>query len=161
MMHSSFDSEFRVNLQTTPCEHLGLKSLAQEWQHSSLFWTFESMASSLGSTQDYRLFSIERVAEEKWLGMALFLKNFDFYELIFIFISETMRGRGLSHYLLASSIQKLNLGKNECIHLEVRRSNITAIGLYKKLGFLQTGVRKGYYSNGEDGIMMTFDQATI
>lgn len=40
--------------------------------------------------------------------------------------------------------------------LEVRRSNAPAIGLYRKLGYEQVGVRPGYYaSNGEDALVMT------
>lgn len=39
--------------------------------------------------------------------------------------------------------------------LEVRKSNIPAIGLYKKCGFRESGIRKGYYEdNGEDAIIM-------
>ena len=38
--------------------------------------------------------------------------------------------------------------------LEVRVSNITAQNLYKKHGFVSEGIRKGYYDNGEDAVIM-------
>ena len=39
--------------------------------------------------------------------------------------------------------------------LEVRVSNEGAIGLYRKFGFKEAGVRKGYYEdNGEDALIM-------
>lgn len=39
--------------------------------------------------------------------------------------------------------------------LEVRASNIPAINLYKKFNFVESGVRRGYYSdNNEDAILM-------
>lgn len=39
--------------------------------------------------------------------------------------------------------------------LEVRKSNYPAIRLYKKLGFLEVGIRRGYYEdNKEDAIIM-------
>lgn len=39
--------------------------------------------------------------------------------------------------------------------LEVRVSNEGAIGLYRKFGFREAGVRKGYYEdNGEDALIM-------
>ena len=42
--------------------------------------------------------------------------------------------------------------------LEVRRSNVAAQKLYESVGFLSTGVRRGYYSdNGEDALAMTLD----
>lgn len=42
------------------------------------------------------------------------------------------------------------------IFLEVRKSNLAAIGLYEKLGFTMDGERKRYYSdNGETAILMS------
>ena len=38
--------------------------------------------------------------------------------------------------------------------LEVRVSNAPAIGLYKKFGFAEAGVRPKYYENGEDALIM-------
>lgn len=38
--------------------------------------------------------------------------------------------------------------------LEVRRSNIIAQNLYKKLGFQSVGYRKKYYNNTEDAMIM-------
>lgn len=39
------------------------------------------------------------------------------------------------------------------ITLEVNKENIPAIKLYKKYGFIEKAIRKGYY-NGIDGILM-------
>ena len=39
------------------------------------------------------------------------------------------------------------------ITLEVNKENIPAIKLYKKYGFIEKAIRKGYY-NGTDGILM-------
>ena len=38
--------------------------------------------------------------------------------------------------------------------LEVRVSNTNAINFYEKRGFLKHAIRKNYYSNGEDAILM-------
>ena len=39
--------------------------------------------------------------------------------------------------------------------LEVRRSNLVAQSMYKKLGFIELGYRKRYYEdNGEDALLM-------
>ena len=39
--------------------------------------------------------------------------------------------------------------------LEVRVSNVAAIGLYRRFGYAPAGVRKNYYSDeGEDGLVM-------
>lgn len=39
--------------------------------------------------------------------------------------------------------------------LEVRRSNAGAIALYRALGFLQDTVRRRYYQDGEDAVLMS------
>ena len=44
--------------------------------------------------------------------------------------------------------------------LEVRRSNIAAIGLYKSLGFFEIGVRADYYRDSqfkEDALVFALD----
>ena len=42
--------------------------------------------------------------------------------------------------------------------LEVRRSNAAAIGMYRKLGFVEVGYRKRYYAdNGEDALVMVLE----
>jgi ribosomal-protein-alanine N-acetyltransferase len=51
--------------------------------------------------------------------------------------------------------QSLNAGH---ILLEVRASNIAAIGLYGSLGFVKESRRKRYYQDPEeDAVMMCFD----
>ena len=46
--------------------------------------------------------------------------------------------------------------KNGCenLTLEVRVSNMPAIRLYEKYGFVQAAVRRQYYENGEDAYLM-------
>ena len=39
--------------------------------------------------------------------------------------------------------------------LEVRASNEPAISLYKSFGFSEVGVRKKYYENTEDALLLT------
>jgi len=42
--------------------------------------------------------------------------------------------------------------------LEVRQSNIAAQKLYQSMGFVTSGIRKGYYSDdGEDAVAMTLE----
>ncbi|MEO0080944.1 MAG: ribosomal protein S18-alanine N-acetyltransferase [candidate division WOR-3 bacterium] len=45
------------------------------------------------------------------------------------------------------------------VYLEVRQSNTEAQAFYRRLGFVQTYVRRGYYSNGEDAVVMEKDIA--
>lgn len=61
------------------------------------------------------------------------------------------------HYsiLLMDHMEKILTEHDVCsIDLEVRESNIKAISLYEKYYFIKMGIRKKYYSNGENAILM-------
>ncbi len=68
------------------------------------------------------------------------------------------RGRGIGQLLLKYMTQTAaRLGCN-VMTLEVRRSNEPAISLYRKDGFRDTGIRRGYYTdNHEDAVLMDRD----
>lgn len=72
-----------------------------------------------------------------------------------IAVHPDYRGRGIGEALFDQVIQKAkDLGATK-MTLEVRVSNVVAQSLYKKKGFVETGIRKGYYTdNQEDAIVM-------
>lgn len=74
-------------------------------------------------------------------------------ELIRIAVNPDMQKKGLAS-LLMDSITAIAKEKG-CEHmlLEVRLSNEPAKALYKKSGFTQIDLRRGYY-NGEDAVIM-------
>lgn len=70
-------------------------------------------------------------------------------------IEAEYRGRGLGEALLKHMIDKaIELGC-DVMTLEVRAGNTPARSLYRKLGFVEVGLRNGYYGdNHEDAILM-------
>ena len=65
------------------------------------------------------------------------------------------RGRGVAEALLVHTARAGLVERVTYIVLEVRVNNFAAINLYKKLGFNQVGVRRGYYRDtGEDALLM-------
>jgi [ribosomal protein S18]-alanine N-acetyltransferase len=64
-------------------------------------------------------------------------------------------GSALLQWLMLDAKKK----KAASVMLEVRPSNVAAVRLYKKLGFVQIGIRKGYYPNGnlprEDALVLS------
>lgn len=54
---------------------------------------------------------------------------------------------------IASKLIEELLKKNKEITLEVNKNNVIALALYKKYGFKEIAIRKGYY-NGIDAILM-------
>ena len=65
------------------------------------------------------------------------------------------RKMGLGKTLLLNLIETGTARGIETVWLEVRPSNIPALAIYKKMGFIEAGRRKGYYSDShEDAIIM-------
>lgn len=64
------------------------------------------------------------------------------------------RRQGIAKMLFDFLVKEPRAQTVETITLEVSSVNTAAIELYKGLGFLQTGVRSAYYSDGSDAILM-------
>lgn len=65
-------------------------------------------------------------------------------------VLKEYRGQGIGKTLF-EEVKKISEG---VITLEVRTSNVNAINFYEKRGFKKYAIRKNYYSNGEDAILM-------
>lgn len=70
-------------------------------------------------------------------------------------VVETARGRGLGEAMMLEAMRIAREADMDTMSLEVRVTNTVAQNLYRKLGFLDGGIRKGYYTdNGEDALVM-------
>jgi ribosomal-protein-alanine N-acetyltransferase len=65
------------------------------------------------------------------------------------------RGCGLGQWLMLALLDAAMARGAANSTLEVRAGNLPARRLYEKLGYEVTGVRKHYYRDGEDGLIMT------
>lgn len=80
---------------------------------------------------------------------------FETSQITNICISNDYRKLGYGKLLLEKAVEIAELNKCENISLEVRVSNINAISLYEKYGFIKANIRKSYYSdNNEDAYLM-------
>ncbi len=76
------------------------------------------------------------------------------WELENLVVAETFRRRGAGSMLLAALVAEARAQQGSGIFLEVRESNSSAQGLYKKAGFKKTDLRKDYYSDPrEDAVV--------
>ena len=82
------------------------------------------------------------------------MTNIDYAEIMNIVVRKKYRRNGIGEKLLQELIN-LSMKKNlENIELEVNSNNKPAINLYKKFGFKEVGLRKKYYNNVDDAILM-------
>lgn len=69
-------------------------------------------------------------------------------------VNPYYRRIGLANKLLQASLRLCHKHNITAITLEVRASNAPARNLYTKFGFQEEGIRKKYYENGEDALIM-------
>ena len=98
------------------------------------------------------------IAEEETgaaLGYAGAWMIFEEGHITNVAVAPAARGRGIGRALMQALMQyAANLGVHY-LTLEVRRGNEAARKLYTSLGFVELGVRKGYYEDtGEDALLM-------
>ncbi len=72
------------------------------------------------------------------------------------------RRLGVGYMLMSEAVAYARNHQVKHVLLEVRRSNHTAIRLYRRFGFFAMGVRPRYYPDDEDAVEMVllFDEAT-
>jgi len=75
-------------------------------------------------------------------------------EIISIGVAPIARRTGTASALLQIMENDIKQNGVKTIFLEVDDKNIPALELYKKHGFVNTGVRPHYYENGHDAIIM-------
>ncbi|MBO4554514.1 MAG: ribosomal protein S18-alanine N-acetyltransferase [Clostridia bacterium] len=74
-----------------------------------------------------------------------------------IAVKSTDRGKGIGKFLMSELISRAKLKGASVMMLEVRDGNVPAIKLYEGFGFRVVGVRKKYYNNLHDALIMTLD----
>jgi len=72
-------------------------------------------------------------------------------------VTAAYRGKGLGRLLVSRLERQFVLDGAEGVLLEVRVSNTDAQEFYRKLGYLEAFLLSGYYSNGEDALVMMRD----
>ena len=78
----------------------------------------------------------------------------DACDIIMVATTKEYRKMGFAQELFSELKNELKNKNISSIFLEVRQNNDNAIGLYKKLGFVEIGRRKKYYQNTFDALVM-------
>ncbi len=123
------------------------------------FWNITTFRNELlNSNSEYIVAKINN----KIVGFAGIWKAVDDVHITNIVTAKKVRRQNIGSTLLLNLIQMAK-AKNgiTAITLEVNSNNIPAQKLYKKFGFKVVGLRKKYYNNIEDAIIMTLKTRDI
>jgi len=88
--------------------------------------------------------------ENDIIGYYIALFALDECELLNITITSELQKKGFGELMLKDLFSECREVNIVNIFLEVRRSNLLAIRLYKKNGFNEIGIRNNYYQNKDD-----------
>ncbi len=116
-------------------------------------WTLGNFSDALRSKYQCKVYETDEVM----LGYAVLMLAVDEAELLDIAIAAQYQHHGLGRRLLEEMMVLARRANMQRVVLEVRASNAAAIGLYRKAGFADIGLRRDYYpaANGrEDAILM-------
>ena len=116
-------------------------------------WTLDSFHYEMRENQ----YAHYVVAEDEtgivgFCGMWLVI---DAAQITNVAVVERMRGQKIGEALMQEAMRIAREANMDVMSLEVRVTNEVAQNLYRKLGFQDGGIRKGYYTdNGEDALVM-------
>lgn len=117
-------------------------------------WSLGSFEQELGNRISF--YSVARDDKSNAVvGYAGVWMMYDCANITNVAVAPSFRRSGLGTKLLCNLEEAAKKYGMESITLEARASNTAAIGLYIKNGFSKCGLRKKYYHNTEDAILMT------
>jgi ribosomal-protein-alanine N-acetyltransferase len=118
-------------------------------------WTKAQFLSSM----EVGHYSVVMHKDSDILGFAIYSPIIPESHLLNIAIDPAYQGKGLGDKLLQQIILQNRTIGVKTISLEVRVSNLPAINLYEKRGFLKDAIRPDYYSGSpkEDALLMSLN----
>mmetsp|Transcript_15922 Transcript_15922/g.47893 ORF Transcript_15922/g.47893 Transcript_15922/m.47893 type:complete len:243 (+) Transcript_15922:52-780(+) len=83
----------------------------------------------------------------------------DEVQILEVAVVPAHRRKGIGTRLLTTllSAKRIQDAAATTAWLEVKSGNEAAVALYNGLGFVETGLRRGYYADGSDAVMMCLD----
>jgi len=114
-------------------------------------WNKEMMVSAFN---EKNFFALGKFFGDTLVGFITVMTALDSADLETVVVSPNFRKQGIATTLIKSAEDMLkNMGVKD-FFLEVREKNSPAINTYIKNGFKKISVRKKYYKDGENAIVM-------
>ncbi len=142
-----------IRIVDTRPEHLD-DILLMEQQCFSVPWTRDQLAAQMSDSM--YIFLAAEDESGRAVGYVGLMHVLDEGYISNVAVSPSRRREGIADMLLTELYARAKAKKLSFLTLEVRESNAPAQSLYKKHGYTEVGMRKGYYSlPKEDAVLMT------
>jgi [ribosomal protein S18]-alanine N-acetyltransferase len=119
-------------------------------------WSLESFKREL-ILPFSRIMVVDQVPAESGGQVAGFLCRWlivDECHILNLAVHPELRRGGIGQVLMVEALNEAKAKDIRMVTLEVRRSNVAARSLYRKLNFEERRLRSNYYGPGEDAIVM-------
>ena len=116
------------------------------------FWSYNVLKQELVNDKTKYIIAKEKNEVVGFAGISVI---FDEATLNNIVVKKSCRGKGIGGEMLETLIDLCSDMNLKTFTLEVNVENTPAIKLYEKFGFKNLGIRKKYYNNVDDAILMT------
>lgn len=116
------------------------------------FWNVTTLASELKNPNSSYWVAKQ---DNKIVGFAGIWISVDDIHLTNIVTKKDKRHQGIANHLLEELINLSMKKQKTSLTLEVNENNSNAIALYEKYNFKKIGLRKNYYYQNENAIIMT------
>ena len=117
-------------------------------------WSRASLAAELEARPDR--FALGMRDERGGLAALAFVRlNPDAAEILVCAVAAAARRRGLGRALVRAALERARAAGAARADLEVRVNNAAAIALYAAEGFAPVGLRRRYYGDGTDALLMS------
>ena len=99
----------------------------------------------------------DTAASAELVGYVGFWMVLDECQINNVAVVKDRQRQHIGSILLSASMDAARRAGAKVFTLEVRKGNEAARSLYKKFGFKEDAVRPGYYSDGEDAVLMSLE----
>ena len=123
-------------------------------------WSRSTFASEVAKPSSLSIAAI--TPEEELIGYLVLSRYVDAWHVMNVAVAVPHRRRGVASAMLERLFEVTRKDARRGYTLEVRVSNIAAIKLYERFGFVSKGIRRGYYTdNREDAVIMWRDPVPV
>ena len=116
------------------------------------FWTYGILKSEIANINSRYIVAKYKNEIVGFAGISLIIDEANIMNIV---TKKEKRKQGIGSLLLEKLIYLAKELNATSITLEVNSNNLSAINLYKKFNFQEVGLRKKYYNNTDDALIMT------
>ena len=143
---------------STPWSRESLLSFIANKEHTFCITAYMNRSAAAAADTDPAVAPADAPTETpEIMGYVGVLYVLDEGEISNIAVHPHYTQKGVGFALLRAAQEYCRKAGVKTLHLEVRTGNERAIALYRKCGFVRTGLRRGYYAdNGEDALLYSW-----